>query len=339
MAAPDPNAKIAAKIRSKHPSLPMDAVDAASRGIGMLTGFHDSLRMLGERLAPGERVHALVQGDVAVANRNVGIGLLAVTDERVLITTTGVTRGLTVESGIEILSINAISNIDVTNKISMADVVLQTADQSVSVKVGMRHAEWVAETIRERASTAPPSGDLGSGFWLEVEYLAGVGAPLSAGMTLSFGVLERGLVLSRAGVYLPLPYERIVDVAAGGPGAYETGGGFIGGGFGMEGAVMGMAIATALNALTTRTKVETIISVVYDEGELHFLSRMVTPEKLDLDLSVARSAIRRTRRVDTPVAPSPAVDVTARLVELAALKEKGLLDDAEFASLKAKLLA
>ena len=201
-------------------------------------------------------------------------------------------------------------------------------------------AEWVAETIRGFQTPPPlPSCDeLGSGFWVDVEYLAGVGTPLTAGAKLSFGVLERGLAIAGVGqTTVALPYGRVVEVKVSGSGAWTSGGGFEGGGFGVGGAITGMAIGAALNALTTRSGVETIISVVYDEGELHFLSRTVTPDKLDRDLSVVRTALRR--QVASTAADPPALDLHARLMELAALKEKGLLDDAEFATLKAKLLA
>ena len=58
-------------------------------------------------------------------------------------------------------------------------------------------AEWVAETIRgfETPPPLPSCDELGSGFWVDVEYLAGVGTPLTAGAKLSFGVLERGLAI------------------------------------------------------------------------------------------------------------------------------------------------
>jgi hypothetical protein len=44
-----------------------------------------------------------------------------------------------------------------------------------------------------------------------------------------------------------------------GPGARRTGGGFIGGGFDLQGAAEAMLIAAALNMLTTRTTINTVI--------------------------------------------------------------------------------
>lgn len=47
-----------------------------------------------------------------------------------------------------------------------------------------------------------------------------------------------------------IPYDDVVALEIGGPGAKRTGGGFVGGGFGLEGAAEGMLIASALNLLT-----------------------------------------------------------------------------------------
>jgi hypothetical protein len=188
-------------------------------------------------------------------------------------------------------------------------------------------------------TVARAAAELGTGFWLDVQYLAGAGTPLTTGMEVSVGVLDRGFVVSRPGTYIAIPYERVLQIGAGGRGAYQTGGGFVGGGFGLQGAAEGMGAAAALNALTTRTKVETVISVVYGDGELHFLSRTVTPQVLELELSGARSAIRRAQQASTHVPQAATPDLAGQVRELAALKDRGLLDAPEFAALKAKLLA
>ena len=52
-----------------------------------------------------------------------------------------------------------------------------------------------------------------------------------------------------------IPFLEVVDLTIGGPGSVTTGGGFIGGGFGVEGALEGMAIGAILNLLTTQAKI------------------------------------------------------------------------------------
>ena len=71
---------------------------------------------------------------------------------------------------------------------------------------------------------------------------------------------------------------RSVDI--GGPGEFQTGGGFMGGGFGVEGAAVGMAVASALNALTSKTEIETLCRISTSSGELFFLCDFATPNEL-----------------------------------------------------------
>jgi len=58
-----------------------------------------------------------------------------------------------------------------------------------------------------------------------------------------------------------VPYSEVEDVEIGGPGLVKTGGGFIGGGFDVTGALEGMAIASVLNAPTRRTSVKTVLRI------------------------------------------------------------------------------
>ncbi len=55
--------------------------------------------------------------------------------------------------------------------------------------------------------------------------------------------------------------------------------------------------------------------------------------------AAAAVAAQQPAPVAAPAAAAPAVDLIAELQKLAALKEQGILDDAEFAAAKAKLLA
>lgn len=86
-----------------------------------------------------------------------------------------------------------------------------------------------------------------------------------------------------------VPYAEIEDVEIGGPGLVKSGGGFIGGGFGAVGALEGVAIASVLNALTTRTSITTIVRVQGVRCELFLLHTRSTPEQLSgRDVSRAR---------------------------------------------------
>ncbi len=58
---------------------------------------------------------------------------------------------------------------------------------------------------------------------------------------------------------MQIPYRDVEVVDIGGPGLVKSGGGFTGGGHGVTGAMDGMAIAAVLNALTTQTKIKTVV--------------------------------------------------------------------------------
>jgi hypothetical protein len=90
-------------------------------------------------------------------------------------------------------------------------------------------------------------------------------------------------------------YSEIEDIEIGGPGLVKSGGGFIGGGFGAMGALEGMALASVLNALTTKTRITTIIRVQAAACELFLLWTQAPPEQLRIELSQPLGAIRAAR--------------------------------------------
>jgi hypothetical protein len=157
--------------------------------------------------------------------------------------------------------------------------------------------------------------------------------------------LEDRLVVSahrQAKVITEVPYSQVEDVEIGGPGLVKTGR-FVGGGFGVTGAVQGIAIAAVLNTLTTRTSIKTVMRMQATNCELFLLHTRLTPEQLRIAMSRPLGAIRSARATQTtggtqhepPVAaPSPVQELT----KLADMLEKGLLTREEFDIMKAKLL-
>lgn len=156
---------------------------------------------------------------------------------------------------------------------------------------------------------------------------------------------ERMVVFAhrQAKVLAEVSYSQVEDVEIGGPGLVKTGGGFVGGGFGVSGAVEGMAIAAVLNTLTTRTSVKTVVRIQGTSCELFLLHTKLTPEQLRIMMSRPLGAIRSARATqaaggtqhEAPVAaPSPVQELT----KLADMLEKGLLTREEFDMMKVKLL-
>lgn len=147
----------------------------------------------------------------------------------------------------------------------------------------------------------------------------------------------------RADVLVEVPYGQVEYVEIGGPGLIRTGGGFVGGGFGVTGAIEGMAVAAVLNGLTTRTSIKTVVRVQGTGCELFLLHTKVTPEQLRIQMSRPLGAIRSARAADEArgiqhegcaAPPSPVEE----LAKLADLLEKGLLTREEFDLMKANLL-
>jgi hypothetical protein len=125
-----------------------------------------------------------------------------------------------------------------------------------------------------------------------------------------------------------IPYFEISSMSVGGPGATTTGGGFIGGGFGVEGALGGIALASILNRLTTKSKIYTFLTIITNVGELHFHYSGMEPGALRIALAGAYAALRRT----------DSTWVGERLSCLEAQKALGTLTDAELEKFKARLL-
>ncbi len=60
--------------------------------------------------------------------------------------------------------------------------------------------------------------------------------------------------------------------------------------------------------------------------------------QIDAQVQAALAAQAAQQQAVALAAPAPAVDLTAELEKLAALKAKGLIDDGEFSAMKSKLL-
>ncbi len=181
-----------------------------------------------------------------------------------------------------------------------------------------------------------------------VAYLGGYvpATGIFAGQQYDVRFLEDRLLVvpcRHADVLAEVPYSEIEDVEIGGPGLVSTGGGFVGGGFGVQGAAEGMAIAAVLNALTTRTSIKTIVRIQGTRCELFLLHTKATPAQLRIELSRPLAAIRSAKvppaagMSQHPVTATPPSPVE-ELAKLADMLEKGLLTREEFELMKAKVV-
>lgn len=160
--------------------------------------------------------------------------------------------------------------------------------------------------------------------------LGGVGYPFASGELLDLSFGRQNLAIKANGTLpIDVPYFEIVDISISGPGSVTSGGGFVGGGFGVEGAVEGIAAATVLNFLTTRTKIHTFITILSHVGELHLHYSSMEPSALRIALSGVFTTLRRL----------DPTWIRSRLERLEHQHTAELIDKEEFERLKQRLLS
>lgn len=129
-------------------------------------------------------------------------------------------------------------------------------------------------------------------------------------------------------------YENVVSLQLGGRGAITSGGGWIGGGFGLSGIVTGALMASALNKVTTHSSIETIIYFSTTTGELVLFNNQYMPEQLRAMLSPAFTRIEAAHRG----AATPTASPIDQLRELGQLRNDGTISEDEFRHLKSSVL-
>lgn len=180
-------------------------------------------------------------------------------------------------------------------------------------------------------------------------YLGGanIEVPVKTEVDLLFGaseiLLHRPPALRDSNAIAALPYAPRFSVELSGPGRFKTGGGYVGGGSGLVGAAEGMAIASVLNALTTRTQVISVIAVLSTKYEGFFLCQQHTPEELrhylaPVFLRARQLGGQRSAEVDQGQPSSGPSDLVETLERLVRLHQAGALTDDEFRQAKAQAL-
>lgn len=159
--------------------------------------------------------------------------------------------------------------------------------------------------------------------------LGGSGFPFPPGESVEVVVDGSSFNMRGQAFFANVLFWELAELTITGPGTVQTGGGFVGGGFGVEGAVEGMAVAGVLNLLTSRTKTHTFISLVTNFGELHLHYGGMEPSALRIALS---DVFVKMRRMDPKWLPS-------RLELLQAELERNALTHAEFETLQTRLVS
>jgi Short C-terminal domain len=135
-----------------------------------------------------------------------------------------------------------------------------------------------------------------------------------------------------------IPY-RDTSMEVGGPGRIKSGGGFIGGGFGGTGALEGMAVASVLNSLSTKTRFETIITITSMDCQLICVWDQGGIRDIQLDLAPVFGRLRKAQQKQASSSASDVGDLVTQLAGLTELHASGALSDEEFESAKQRVIA
>lgn len=162
--------------------------------------------------------------------------------------------------------------------------------------------------------------------------------PLHAGFLYRLGIGADHIAVAAATGHalVHIPFDEVASATTEGRGRLRSGGGFMGGGFGLDGALVGMAVSTALNALTARTDMESVLHLATLRGEAFFGFTESDPALIHRDLSRLRTwKLTQGEKSATSATDDDIVDRLERLVRLHA---QGSLTDDEFAQQKTRLL-
>lgn len=170
----------------------------------------------------------------------------------------------------------------------------------------------------------------------EVVYLGGYGSALVEGTPYVIVFRDENLIIrsSKGEVKAIVALGDLLELDFSGPGSYTTGGGFVGGGFGVEGAAKGILIASVVNSLTTRKHVKTVIRIRAKGLAAFFEHNRWTPEQLTMSLAEVLDVVNAA---DTNAVVGS--DLADQLERLASLHGRGLIDNEEYLAAKRHLLS
>jgi len=182
-----------------------------------------------------------------------------------------------------------------------------------------------------------------------VKYLGGAGVTLKPEGLGTLWITATGFALKAKDIFGSRSIGDLVGVQIGGRGIYTTGGGWVGGGFGFQGAMQGAAMASMLNALETRVHNDCLMRLSFENAELNFQILDITPRDLELLLAPIRLHLERHLGVtsSSTMGLSGTVgkagsrsekDLKTKLQELKTAFQEGLLNETEYEEKRSKLL-
>jgi hypothetical protein len=220
------------------------------------------------------------------------------------------------------------------------DFQLQLADGTKpdGQNIGWQRSKQAADEINKRVAAFRQQMQIGkTDAALLCTALGGSNAGVDPGTRCSVYFTEKTIrVFSKSILREEIDVANVSGIELGGPGKTSTGGGFIGGGFGFEGAVEGMGAAAILNALTTKSEINTLLRVSAHGKELFFHSGSMAPADARIRLSPTFTSMKANEAHQRP--PTPSRSIAEELKDLSEMRASGHLTDDEFATAKKRLL-
>jgi hypothetical protein len=211
-----------------------------------------------------------------------------------------------------------------------------------------RFRDWPAATAEQSHDELDRRGMLSGAASAEVRVVGGFtviggnGLGLSPSSVCSLLTLPDSLLIEveiGENVTAAIRYEEMtaLDVAGG---AQTTGKTFFGGGFGLQGALEGIVIASALSAATKKTTVNTGMHVGSLAGEVLLHHGALTSRQIRTTLSPLWTRFEAARHAG-PASSQQRVedDPITLLTRLGELRTSGILTEDEFATKKAEILS
>jgi hypothetical protein len=207
-------------------------------------------------------------------------------------------------------------------------------------------AEDMAVDLRRHGVRADQAPDPDTRIMTDLSLVDAGGSAIVKGSICTVACYADGIAVMPVGMLQGeefWPYTKVTSLEVGGPGAIRRNAGMWGFGIG------GIAAATAINRLTTKTTINTLVHLTTHTTEYVFLSHKYGVQPLQTSLTPVFTRMRlASSAASPPLSPpsatpgAPALSGTAsiadELAKLAQLRDSGVLSDEEFQSAKARLL-
>ncbi|TRY16541.1 hypothetical protein FOJ82_15875 [Tessaracoccus rhinocerotis] len=131
-------------------------------------------------------------------------------------------------------------------------------------------------------------------------HFGGYGTPIPPDTPAQIAFSSGGVcVLSHAEPFLR-PLAQLQGLQSGGMGEMRSDAGWVGGGFGVAGALKGALFASVMNWVSTATHMDSVLRLRFDDAEATFALLTTGPGRVGIELSALLATLRGS---DQPVAP------------------------------------